>query len=390
MLKEVFVITPLYVTLFWALVFLIAGFSANKARFWLGLFMLVVSVLYGCHATYFLGYQQLYLKLDSLYQLVGLSVYPMYYLYIRLLTCDLTLKRSYFRHFIPAFVFFIAFFLANWLASPEEKQAYFQKVLVESEFPGGETSVLVKTMAVIFFLSRLVFGVQTLGYLVLGFRLAKKYNQRIANFYSNLEGRELLWVNLLLTSLLATSVLSFIVNLLGRGFFMEKIWLLAIPSLLFSSLFFIIGLQGNRQNFNIKSLDDDEKKDCGEGKSSTNQRNEKLKQNLLDLLEKKKIYLEPELKITDLCPKLNTNRTYLSNLINTEFGLSFNDLINKYRIEHAITLIKTETGNQPSIQEIATASGFGSLSSFNRAFHKNTGVTVGHFKKGNSRPEASR
>ncbi|NCB09795.1 MAG: AraC family transcriptional regulator, partial [Bacteroidia bacterium] len=155
-------------------------------------------------------------------------------------------------------------------------------------------------------------------------------------------------------------------------------------------LFFIIGLQGNRQNFNIKSLDDDEKKNCHDVKNSAEQRNEKLKHNLLNLLEMKKIYLEPELKITDLCPKLHTNRTYLSNLINTEFGLSFNDLINKYRIENAIAIIESETENQPSIQEIATASGFGSLSSFNRAFHKNTGVTVGHFKKGISRPEAGR
>jgi AraC-like DNA-binding protein len=169
---------------------------------------------------------------------------------------------------------------------------------------------------------------------------------------------------------------------------MEKLWLMAVPSLLFSSLFFIIGLQGNRQNFNIKSLDDDEKKNCQDVKNNAEQRNEKLKHNLLNLLEKKKIYLEPELKITDLCPKLNTNRTYLSNLINTEFNLSFNDLINKYRIEHAISIIKNDTENQTSIQEIATASGFGSLSSFNRAFQKNTGVAVGRFKNENSSPGA--
>jgi AraC-like DNA-binding protein len=388
MLKEIIVITPLYVSLFWAVVFFTASFSANKARYWLGVFMLVVSVLYGCHAAYFLGFQQLYLKLDSLYLLAGLSVYPMYYLYIRLLTCDLKLKWSYFRHFIPAFVIFAALFLSGRMASPEEQRVYFETVLVKNEFPGGEAPALVKTMAVIFFLSRLVFGLQTLVYLVLGYQLAKRYNQRIANFYSNMEGRELVWVNLLTTSLLATSVLSFIVNLLGRGFFMEKLWLMAIPSLLFSSLFFIIGLQGNRQNFNIKSLDDDEKKNCQDVKNNAEQRNEKLKHNLLNLLEKKKIYLEPELKITDLCPKLNTNRTYLSNLINTEFNLSFNDLINKYRIEHAISIIKNDTENQTSIQEIATASGFGSLSSFNRAFQKNTGVAVGRFKNENSSPGA--
>ncbi|WP_372936629.1 helix-turn-helix domain-containing protein, partial [Mariniphaga sediminis] len=96
--------------------------------------------------------------------------------------------------------------------------------------------------------------------------------------------------------------------------------------------------------------------------------------------ETNKIYLDSELKITELCRELNTNRTYLSNLINTEFQQSFNDFINSYRVNYSISLLESGMGDTSSLNDIALISGFGSVSSFNRAFKKNTGMTVGQYK----------
>lgn len=382
MVREVIVLTPIYISLFWSLVFLTNKFSVNKARYWLGIFMLVVAVLYGCHAIYFQGYKELYLKLDSVYLLAGLSVYPMYYIYIRLLTCDLKLKRFYILHFIPALTLFVTLLIAGFLLNTEDEKLYYESVLVKNKWPGQEASTLLQTTAALFFSSRIVFGLQTLLYLFFGYMLAKKYNQRIANFYFNMEGREVVWVKLLTVSFLLTSVASFVVNILGRGLFFENDLVLAVPSLLFSSLFFIIGLQGNRQDFTITSLSEDEDKESGIIKSNEELRTESLKKGLIRLLENEKIYLNPELKITELCLELNTNRTYLSNLINHEFRVSFNDFINQYRVQHAISLFDNGRGNNLSLNDIAAASGFGSLSSFNRAFKKNTGTTVGRYRFG--------
>lgn len=381
MVREIIVLTPIYISLFWSIVFLTNKFSVNRARYWLGIFMLVVAVLYVCHAAYFLGYKEFYLKIDSLYLLTGLSVYPMYYIYVRLLTCDLSIKSTYILHFLPAIVLFAALFITGFLLNPEENLLYYNSVLVENKWPGQDTTPLLKIRTAVFFLSRVIFGLQTLVYLSLGFILAKKYNQRIANFYSNMEGRELVWVKLLTVSFLITSFASFVVNALGRGLFFDNNLILAIPSVLFSTLFFIIGLQANRQDFTIKTLDEDEGKDTIEPKSVTNLQNKKLKSDLLSLLEKEKIYQQPELKITDLCKKLNTNRTYLSNLINNDFQLSYNDFINQYRVNHAISMLQTESGKTQPLSDIAQASGFGSLSSFNRAFKKHKGVTTSTFKK---------
>ncbi|MFO7978255.1 MAG: helix-turn-helix domain-containing protein [Bacteroidales bacterium] len=236
-------------------------------------------------------------------------------------------------------------------------------------------------MALVYFLSRVVFGIQVVGYLASGYLLARKYDHRIADFYSNLEGRELIWVKLLTISFLLTSIASLIVNVLGRGLFLTNDLVLAIPSLLFSSLFFVIGLQGNKQDYTIHSLVEDEKKDHLVLSDVANMMpHDELKVGLTGLLETKQIYLEHELRITQLCKELNTNRTYLSNLINKEFNLSFNDLVNLYRVKHAVALIEVSQSNLLSLSDIAFDSGFGSISSFNRAFKKEKGMTPGQYR----------
>ncbi len=379
MLKEIITLTPMNVSAFWALVFFSNRFSKNKARYWLGIFMLVTAILYACHAIFFHNYRELYLKVDSLYLLSGLSVYPMYYIYIRLLTCDLKLKRTYILHFIPAIVFSVSLLFTGQLLGLQEEKLYYEYVLVENQFPGNDASISLKAMAAVFFASRLVFGLQTLIYLFLGYQLVQKYNQRIADFYSNLEGRELIWVRLLIFSFLITALVSFAVNLMGRGFFINNTTLLSVPAILFSCLLFFIGIQGNKQDFYVGKFVEDEKKEQELNRGNTIYYNKKLKKQLKELLDNEKIYLAPELKITELCRELNTNRTYLSNVINNDFQLSFNDLINKYRINYAISLITDESYNQNSLQELADSSGFGSLSSFNRAFKKFTGTTAGEY-----------
>ncbi len=386
-IESIFVLTPIYVALFWAIVFLTGRYQANKPRYILGIFMAVVAMVYTTHAVFFQDLKELYLKLDSLYLFSGLSVYPLYYIYVRLLTCDPELRRVHLLHFLPAILLGTGLFITEILSDETDKMFYYQRVLIDYQWPGSETPILARTLSAIYFSSRVVFGLQALVYLILGYQLTRKYDQRIANFYSNLEGRELVWIKLLTVTFLITTIVSTVANILGRGTFLENKWLLALPSMAFSSLFFIIGLQGSKQNFTVKALEEDEEKEIDQPvtrKSRSQLRNEKLKRELIKLLEEEKIYLNPELKITELCRLLNTNRTYLSVFINQEFKLSFNDLINRHRVKHAVLLLKTDTNDHFSLYDIAVASGFGSVSSFSRVFKNNTGVTVSHYKKNGS------
>ncbi len=92
------------------------------------------------------------------------------------------------------------------------------------------------------------------------------------------------------------------------------------------------------------------------------------------------LFIKKDLTIWDVCCETNSNRTYISNLINDEFGMNFNSFVNNYRVQFAIILLKSENTYQKPLNEIADLSGFNSLASFNGAFKKTTNSSPGHFR----------
>jgi AraC-like DNA-binding protein len=89
-------------------------------------------------------------------------------------------------------------------------------------------------------------------------------------------------------------------------------------------------------------------------------------------LEQEKPYCNPDFQLTDLHKVLPMNRTYLSQLINAEYGCSFYQWVNGLRINEAKRLM-TE---QPEIRmhEVAKLSGFSSPVVFSRVFIRETGI----------------
>ena len=90
-------------------------------------------------------------------------------------------------------------------------------------------------------------------------------------------------------------------------------------------------------------------------------------------LEKEKPYLNPDFQLADIRQILPLNRTYLSQLINSEYGCSFFQWVNGMRIEEA----KRMRMKHPewTSQEIASRCGFSSLRAFYRTFSRETGQT---------------
>jgi len=94
---------------------------------------------------------------------------------------------------------------------------------------------------------------------------------------------------------------------------------------------------------------------------------------LLHWMQETKPYLNPEFQLMDLRAVLPMNRTYLSNFIRDEFGCTFYQLVNKYRIEEAKRLL-TE---QPELKmaEVARLSGYSSQNVFTNTFTRETGLS---------------
>lgn len=88
-------------------------------------------------------------------------------------------------------------------------------------------------------------------------------------------------------------------------------------------------------------------------------------------LEQEKPFLNPDFQLTDLHQVLPFNRTYLSQLINAEYGCSFYKWVNTLRVNEAKRLM-TE---QPDLkmQDVAKRCGFSSRNVFTQVFTRETG-----------------
>jgi len=96
------------------------------------------------------------------------------------------------------------------------------------------------------------------------------------------------------------------------------------------------------------------------------------------LMTNEKLFTNPELKLSEVANKLNISNHELSKLINDKLGKNFTELINEYRIEEAIQLIKSNS--LYTIEAIGSQSGFNSKSAFYKAFKKIMHTTPAKYK----------
>ncbi len=97
------------------------------------------------------------------------------------------------------------------------------------------------------------------------------------------------------------------------------------------------------------------------------------REKLEQWMETEKPYLNPEFRLNDLRQVLPLNRTYLSQLINAEYGCTFYQFVTNYRIEEAKRLMKEKPDLK--MQDIAEQCGFSSPVVFSRIFTRETGMT---------------
>ena len=106
---------------------------------------------------------------------------------------------------------------------------------------------------------------------------------------------------------------------------------------------------------------------------------EDLKERLFYLFENEKLYLRPDIRISEVAERLLTNKTHLSKVIRVKTGKNFCQLVHYYRIREAMRLF---SGNQKlSIVQLGQLVGFNSLTTFTTAFGRNTGYTPAEWCK---------
>jgi YesN/AraC family two-component response regulator len=106
-----------------------------------------------------------------------------------------------------------------------------------------------------------------------------------------------------------------------------------------------------------------------------------LCERLNRLVNEKKVFVQPDIKISSLATELKTNTNYLSKLIHDNFHLNFNDYINRLRVEYACQLLNDDNAKNLPLQKIWHKAGFATRSTFYEAFRKHSGATPSAFRK---------
>lgn len=101
--------------------------------------------------------------------------------------------------------------------------------------------------------------------------------------------------------------------------------------------------------------------------------NIQMMSRITKLIESEKLYLDSELKVTDIADTLMVHRNVISDAINSQKGTTFTQFINDYRVEHAKKLIRKDP--EKKLSTVSLESGFANEQSFFRTFKLFTGKT---------------
>ena len=372
MITLLFTSLPMFACGFWAILIgcTLCFDGYNRRYFILLLFMLMTTLLYAGHCAFFNHFYSDMPVLDSLYSFANLAVYPLFYVFILSMTSPESQLRHTWLYFIPSAVIGIMVSAIYVMMSSQELDSFVRIISYNEEYGSG--TGLCKMMGYTRLTAKVVFAIETVAVLFAGSRKITAYNKSIEDYYADTEGKKLTAFQWFMYLFTACSFASIIFNFIGRFRFNGSAWMIAIPSLIFSSLLFGLGFISFRQSFTIDRFEQEESADRLNPETAPVCKEEKpLIERIEEVVTKRQLFLRHNLKISDVAAELCTNRLYVSTAINEEIGISFSDYINRKRVNYAIQLIRANP--QMTIYEIADLSGFASDKSFYRNFKSITG-----------------
>lgn len=346
----------------------------DKAIRWLLLWAIATLLLYGCHFIYFNHFSDLLPFSDTLYVALNLTVYPLFLLYISAITDRKPLsqqKRSLWSAFMPPVTAGIVVGGLYGAMDAGEAKAFITSYL----YHGYETTLsgLALAQAWVHIVCHITFAIQVIIVIVRGFRRIRRFNKTVEQLYADTENKEIEAIPTILILFIVTSLVSTIVNVIGRQMFVDTV-IIALPSVAFSALIFALSWVGMQHNFSMRDIPEEQEKETDDSEKVTavpSANSIIIYEKLENLMNNEQIFLQNDLLLNDVAKLLGTNRTYLLQALSSCAHMTFKEYINRKRIAHAEQLI----ANNPLMPktEIATRSGYNSMSSFYR--------NLGHYSK---------
>lgn len=336
--------------------------------------MLFALVVYISHFIYFSPFNTVMIYIDPLYQFASLMVYPMYFIYLRILTVDTAFSfKLHFKYLIPPVLLLLLYLIGFIFSNKGDLEVW----IYGRCMPYKVTEIVY--LKIIFLLMRIVFVAQAIYLMTKSSKLLIQFADKAEQYYSDIEDTGNYNVKVINTSMIMTLISSVILAVLGRTFFNDNIILIAAASVTFSTLLFIIGWMGFKQKsaspISEPNLIVETKVVVDENIIPSQS---VLLNKLLHLFEHQKVYLNENLNINHLAVLTGTNRTYISHLINNHFHQNFSTFVNTFRLEEVKKCILEDPTYTNYI--LAEKCGFNSADSMKRVVKNLSGLSVTELK----------
>jgi len=128
----------------------------------------------------------------------------------------------------------------------------------------------------------------------------------------------------------------------------------------------------NRNNFILEKYDS-----SNLDKNSSQELFEKVRKLFIE----EHIFIESDISLNNIAEKLSASSREISQVINENEEQNFKEFVNQYRVEYAKALLNNSMYRNEKIATIAYDSGFGTVTAFNVAFKKKTGITPSAYRK---------
>ena len=358
----------------------------NKATKWLSLFVFLCSLYIAPWMLGFAGWYDNQPYRDLLFYIPFLHLFfigPVIYFYIQsLLNPAFKFTKKEFLQLIPG-ILYLLYSLIVWLTDKVMlKEYYFYEDGSDKDFASWYQILGLTSMFSYFFISLKYYR----SYRKLIFQITSYANQIVFNWIRN-------FLYAFLAMLLLRIVFYMIPFFIGGFKDYSGIWW---HYLFFSIILYYIAITGysnpvvtkigytlsyieNKPIYFLSSNENNNEANTIDIEYQLeNEMSEEVSQwklKLIALIEKEELFKNPELTLSDVAKKLETNTSIISKTINQGFQMNFNDFINNYRIEAVKTCLKNDQHKKTTLLGIALDCGFNSKATFNRAFKKSTGLS---------------
>lgn len=204
----------------------------------------------------------------------------------------------------------------------------------------------------------------------------RRYNVAMLNYYSNLAGRAVNWLWLAI-GIMVCLVGLWCVEWGVRSFAYDIVYYVIVMA-----FWGVVGFFTLRHREMTSDALQDDAEPCPAGAPAAPQAltDPSFEAPLRRLFDHEGASSDPNLTLNSLAVRLGTNRSYLSRYLNQTLGVTFYDFINSYRVYHAERLL-ADPQCALTLDQVAEAAGFSSISTFRRAFAKKHHVSPAAYRK---------